>query len=245
MKVYGIIGWPLGHSFSKSYFEEKFARLGLDDHRYHNFPLETLAGLSNVLAEYPDLCGFNVTIPYKKEIVARLDDISPEAREIGAVNCVKVENGKLTGYNTDVYGFRAGLDKLIGGERPAALVLGTGGASNAVCHVLSGLGVKFLNISRSKKLNNLTYDELTPAIIEEHKLIVNTTPLGTWPDTERKPGIPYEYIGAGHYLYDLVYNPPVTAFLAEGAKRGAKTLNGETMLHEQAEKGWEIWNSRI
>ncbi len=243
MTLYGIIGWPLGHSFSKPYFEEKFARLGLGGHRYCNFPLENIGQLENVLAENPDLAGFNVTIPYKKEIIARLDGITPEAAEIGAVNCVKIEGGKLKGYNTDAYGFAAGLEKLIGAQRPAALVLGTGGASSAVRHVLSELGIKFLNVSRTKKLNNLTYGELTPAIMESHRLIVNTTPLGTWPDTDQKPEIPYEYIGPGHFLYDLVYNPPLTAFLAEGAERGARTLNGETMLHAQAEKSWKIWNN--
>lgn len=242
MKIYGIIGWPLGHSFSKPYFEDKFARLGLADHRYYNFPLENIAELSGILSEYSDLCGFNVTIPYKKEIIGWLDGISPEAEAIGAVNCVKIENGKLYGYNTDAYGFRAGLEKLIGTERPDALVLGSGGAANAVCHELSELGVKFFNVSRSKKLNNLTYDELSPEIMSAHRLIVNTTPLGTWPDTEQKPDIPYDHIGPQHLLYDLVYNPPVTAFLAKGRKRGAKTLNGETMLHAQAEKSWAIWN---
>ncbi len=241
MRIYGIIGWPLGHSFSKPYFEEKFARLGLGDCRYCNFPLENIGRLSEMLAAHPDLCGFNVTIPYKKEIIGLLDEISPEAAEIGAVNCVKVENGKLKGYNTDAYGFRTGLEKLIGAERPAALVLGTGGASAAVCHVLSKLGIKFFNVSRSTGPNNLTYADLTPAIMESHRLIVNTTPLGTWPETEQKPDLPYEHIGPGHFLYDLVYNPPVTAFLAEGAERGAKILNGETMLHAQAEKSWEIW----
>ena len=241
MRIYGIIGWPLGHSFSKPYFEGKFARLGLDDRRYYNLPIENIAELSEILAEYPELAGFNVTIPYKKDIIGRLDEISPEAAEIGAVNCVKIENEKLKGYNTDAYGFRAGLEKLIAAERPAALVLGTGGASAAVCYVLSQLGVKFLNVSRTKKLNNLTYGELTPAVMESHPLIVNTTPLGTWPDTEEKPDIPYDSIGPEHFLYDLVYNPPVTAFLAEGVKRGAKTLNGETMLHAQAERSWEIW----
>ncbi len=243
MKVYGITGWPLGHSFSKPYFEDKFARLGLVDHRYYNFPLKNIGELSDILAEHPDLCGFNVTIPYKKEIIGRLDWISPEAKKIGAVNCVKIVDGKLKGYNTDAYGFREGLEKLIGSERPAALVLGTGGACAAVCHVLADLDVKLFNVSRSKKLNYLSYGELTPELMESHRLIVNTTPLGTWPDTEQKPAIPYEYIGGGHFLYDLVYNPPVTAFLAEGLKCGAKTLNGETMLRAQAEKSWEIWNS--
>lgn len=301
MKIYGIIGRPLGHSFSKPYFERKFAELGLTDHRYYNFPLETIAGVAAIRDEYPDLAGFNVTIPYKKEIIPLLDGISDEARAIGAVNCVKVVDRKLYGYNTDAYGFGIGLEKLLGtelhgvqgaggefsgtrrttgsvasgthranmdfsgtqdtklsgtrdsspkfskiqqadGKLPSALVLGSGGAASAVCYVLDRLGIEFCNVSRSKKPDNLTYEELSPAIMRSHRLIVNTTPLGTWPDVDNKPGIPYEHIGPGHFLYDLVYNPPVTAFLAEGRKRGAATLNGETMLHAQAERNWEIWN---
>jgi shikimate dehydrogenase len=253
VKIFGIIGRPLGHSFSKPYFEQKFAALGLDDHRYYNFPLDDIAGLSEILAEYPDLAGFNVTIPYKREIVPWLDGISDEARAIGAVNCVKISGGKLYGYNTDVDGFRVGLEKLLGvrfpdggfsgAQLPSALVLGTGGASAAVCYALSKSGIQFLNISRTKKSDNLTYSGLSPSIVQSHKLIINTTPLGTWPDTDAKPDIPYESVGKEHFLYDLVYNPPVTAFLAEGRKRGAAILNGETMLHAQAEKNWKIWNS--
>lgn len=241
MKTYGIIGWPLGHSFSKRYFEDKFAALGLSDHRYLNFPLEDISGLSEILATHPDLRGFNVTIPYKKEVMDRLDAISAEAGAIGAVNCVKIEDGKLHGYNTDAGGFRAGLTQLIGGARPGALVLGTGGASNAVRYVLEKAGIDYLIVSRAKTSDTITYTELTPDIIGEHKLIVNTTPLGTWPDVEAKPAIPYAAVGPEHFLYDLVYNPAVTAFLAEGQKRGAAILNGETMLREQAEMSWRIW----
>jgi shikimate dehydrogenase len=249
MKIYGIIGRPLGHSFSKSYFEQKFAALGLDDHRYCQFPLETIGELAGVLTEYPDLAGFNVTIPYKREIIPLLDTISDEAQAIGAVNCVRISNGKLHGHNTDAYGFRVGLEKLLemrflnGEKLPGVLVLGTGGASAAVRYVLSVLDIQFVNVSRTKNSDNLTYAELTPDIIREHKLIINTTPLGMWPDTESKPDIPYEGIDSGHLLYDLVYNPTVTAFLAEGQRRGAKILNGEAMLYAQAEKSWEIWSN--
>lgn len=242
MKVYGIIGWPLGHSFSKRWFEEKFAAMGLEDHRYLNFPIENISELDRILAGNPDLCGFNVTIPYKKEIIELLDDISDEARAIGAVNCVKITGGRMKGYNTDVYGFRAGLTGLIGTQRPKALVLGTGGASNAVRFELERAGIDYLMVSRSKNAGTVTYDELSPAMIETRKLIVNTTPLGTWPDTGSSPAIPYDSIGPEHFLYDLVYNPPETTFLAEGRKRGAATLNGETMLLKQAEKNWEIWS---
>jgi shikimate dehydrogenase len=194
------------------------------------------------LAEYPDLQGFNVTIPYKKEIIPLLNTISPEAEAIGAVNCVKVAGGKLHGHNTDAVGFEAGLARLIGSERPLALVLGTGGASFAVRYVLGRLGIDHSVISRTKSADTITYNELTPETVEEHRLIINTTPLGTWPDVESKPAIPYDALSPQHFLYDLVYNPPVTAFLAEGMKRGAATLNGEVMLTVQAEESWNIWN---
>jgi shikimate dehydrogenase len=250
--IYGIIGRPLGHSFSKPYFERKFIETGLAGHRYYNFPLNSISELPDVLAEYPGLAGFNVTIPYKKEIIPLLDEISDDARAIGAVNCVKVSGGKLYGHNTDAYGFRVGLEKLLGiqvlnnsrplPQLPDALVLGSGGASAAVCHVLSEFKIQFLNISRIKKIDNLIYSELSPSVMDSHRLIINTTPLGTWPDAEAKPDIPYECVGEGHFLYDLVYNPPLTAFLAEGKLRGATVLNGETMLRAQAEKSWEIWN---
>jgi shikimate dehydrogenase len=242
MKIYGIIGRPLGHSFSKRYFEEKFAAEGLSDHRYCNFPLNDIAELSNILAEHPDLLGFNVTIPYKQEIIDRLDDVSPEAKAIGAVNCVKIEGARLVGYNTDATGFAAGLAKLIGSEHPRALVLGTGGASRAVRYVLERAGIEYSVISRTKTADTITYDELTPLIIKAHPLIINTTPLGTWPHTDGKPAIPYGAISPHHFLYDLVYNPPVTAFLAEGRERGAVTINGGEMLTVQAEESWKIWN---
>lgn len=242
MNIYGIIGWPLGHSFSQRYFEEKFAAMGLDDHKYCNFPIENISKLPEILAGHPDLRGFNVTIPYKKEVMPLLDDISDEAKAIGAVNCVKITGGKLKGYNTDAHGFRVGLTGLIGSQKPQALILGTGGASNAVRYVLTQAGIGYLMVSRTKTPDTITYDELTPEIVASHKLIVNTTPLGTWPDAAARPDIPYEHIGPEHFLYDLVYNPAVTAFLTEGQKHGAATLNGETMLYGQAEMNWTIWN---
>ncbi len=274
MRVFGIIGRPLGHSLSKAYFEEKFQESGLDDCSFHKFQLDTIGALDEVLERYgSDLRGFCVTIPYKKEIIARLDTISPDALAIGAVNCVRVTTAdgkpRLAGFNTDAHGFRVGLDSLLQGERPRALVLGTGGASCAVRRVLESAGIEYRMVSRSgnghgelagarqpistsrsepdRSHNNiltlLTYEELTPEVIDTHRLIVNTTPLGTFPDVDTKPALPYDALTAGHYLYDLVYNPPVTAFLAEGAARGARTLNGETMFCAQAERNWEIWTA--
>lgn len=242
MRVFGIIGRPLGHSLSKVYFEEKFSVLGLDDCRFEKFQLDDVSALDTVLKE-EGLKGFCVTIPYKKEIMERLDKISDEARAIGAVNCIKVANGKLSGYNTDAHGFRVGLDKLLGDARPRALVLGTGGASAAVCYVLEQSGIDYRMVSRMGGDGLLRYEELTSEEMESHRLIINATPLGTFPNLEERPAIPYDAIDSGHYLYDLVYNPPITAFLAEGQKRGAKILNGEKMFRTQAEKNWTIWNS--
>jgi shikimate dehydrogenase len=242
MKVYGIIGWPLGHSFSQRYFEEFFAASGLTDHRYYNFPIDNIGGLADILAKHPNLAGFNVTIPYKKDVIGWLDTVSTEAQAIGAVNCVKIIDGRLHGYNTDVKGFAVGLVQLIGTKRPRALVLGTGGASLAVRYALGQAGIDYTVVSRTKTAETITYQELTPTIMREHLLVVNTTPLGTWPDVEGKPDIPYECITPEHFLYDIVYNPSVTAFLREGQNRGAKTLNGEVMLYRQAEENWKIWN---
>lgn len=245
MKTYGIVGWPLEHSFSKKYFEEKFAALGLGDHRYCNFPIRDISELPEIIAAHPDLQGFNVTIPYKKDVIAFLDSVSPEATAIGAVNCVKISGGKLTGYNTDAHGFGKGLAGLIGDRRPKALVLGTGGASNAVRYVLEQTGIDYRMVSRTETTGTIAYSHLTPEIVKNHKLIVNTTPLGMWPDTGSKPAIPYECVGPDHFLYDLVYNPALTAFLAEGQRRGAAILNGEKMLYAQAEYSFRIWTGDI
>jgi shikimate dehydrogenase len=241
----------LGHSRSKVFFDKRFADLGLSDHRFENFELDTLDALDAVLNRYGDeLRGFAVTIPYKQAIMPRLNAISPEAQAIGAVNCVTVRDGRLTGHNTDAHGFRVGLEKLIGTLRPLsaspdalrALVLGTGGASRAVRWVLESEGIEYRMVSRTPAPGLLTYNDLSPATIAAHRLIINATPLGTYPDVETKPTLPYDAITAGHFLFDLVYNPPLSAFLAEGARRGAKTLNGEAMLVAQAGKNLELWN---
>ncbi len=247
MKLYGLIGFPLGHSFSEKYFAEKFAKEGIHDTVYRNFPIESIDRVTDMINENADLCGFNVTIPYKQEIIPFLTELDVEAEKIGAVNCVKIERTletiKLTGYNTDAYGFRKSLTGLIGEIRPKALVLGTGGASKAVKYVLSDLGIEYKGVSRNASAENISYGDLTRDIAETHKLIVNCTPLGTYPKIEGCPDLPYEFIGAGHYLFDLVYNPSVTEFLRRGAQNGAKTVNGYEMLVGQAEKAWAIWNS--
>ena len=246
MRLYGLIGYPLGHSFSARYFAGKFAAERIADCEYRNFPLENISGLPAMIAANPDLQGFNVTIPYKQEIIPFLRRIDGEARAIGAVNCVSVvryvDAVELAGYNTDAYGFRRSLLGLIGDDRPAALVLGTGGSSRAVKYVLEGLGIAFRNVSRTAIGGNLSYAQLTPEIISQHKLIVNCTPLGTFPNVEECTDLPYEAIGQGHYLFDLVYNPSLTEFLRRGATNGARIRNGYEMLVWQAERSWEIWN---
>jgi shikimate dehydrogenase len=242
MPLYGLIGYPLSHSFSKDYFTTKFAEERASDCRYLNFEIDDIAKIEDVIRSNPTLAGFNVTIPYKKEIIPYLDAISKEATEIGAVNCVKIAGGRLTGHNTDAYGFALSLEELIGASRPRALVLGSGGAAEAVRYVLRTIGVEYITVSRTKKSGNITYEELTSEIIEERKLIINTTPLGMYPAVEAAPDIPYDGIGTGHFLFDLIYNPATTRFLGEGERRGAKTINGLAMLTAQADRSWQIWN---
>lgn len=245
MKRYGLIGYPLGHSFSQRYFTEKFEREGIAGCTYENFPIESIDRLDEVLERHPDLCGFNVTIPYKERIIPRLRSMAEEARKIGAVNCVRVTPEGLVGHNTDAYGFRTSLLKLLDGAHPErALVLGTGGASKAVKYVLEQLGIPFDVVSRKASAGNFTYDELTSETVRTRRLIVNATPLGTFPKTDECPDIPYAAIGETHFLFDLVYNPPLTEFLRRGRQQGAAIANGYDMLVGQAEKAWSIWNGK-
>lgn len=236
MALYGLIGHPLGHSFSRAYFTEKFKKLHCND-RYLNFDLETIDGIRSMLLDHPDLKGFNVTIPYKEAIIPFLDGMDEVATEVGAVNTVKVmANGRLKGFNTDVVGLEE-----IGIWNPA-LVLGTGGASKAVQYVMKKHGIPFHLVSRDGSRGDYTYGTLTPDIVRRHKLIVNATPLGTFPKVDECPSIPYEALTPEHLLMDLVYNPEETAFLRRGKQCGAKTVNGLAMLYAQAEASWKIWN---
>lgn len=244
-KLYGLIGHPLSHSFSKKYFTEKFEKEGIANCRYELFDLETIDELKIILNQNQDLQGFNITIPYKQEVFPFLDEIEDNARKIGAVNVVKIEGSNLKGYNSDYYGFRSSLEKWVG-DRPlnGALILGTGGASKAIKCALEDLNVPVQYVSRNAGENIITYADLKAdnRILSSNNLIVNCTPLGTFPNTDACPDIPYESLTESHFLYDLVYNPEQTTFMKKGLAYSAKVKNGYEMLVLQAEKSWEIWN---
>jgi len=247
MRKYGLIGYPLGHSFSKKYFTEKFQSEHIPDCSYDNFPLENLNGFLELIKSDSELNGLNVTIPYKSEIIRFLNVVDPEAGDIGAVNVIKIKRGNgqftLFGYNSDVTGIRDTLLPFIGDNVTNALVLGTGGSSRAVCYVLDKFGLKVNLVSREKKHGALSYADIDSVILDASQLIINTTPLGMFPDVTGKPDINYEGLNKNHILFDLVYNPEITSFLRMGAEHGCKVISGIKMLHSQAEKAWEIWNS--
>ncbi|MBN1415363.1 MAG: shikimate dehydrogenase [Bacteroidales bacterium] len=248
MILFGLIGNPLSHSFSKQYFTDKFRKEALSDHRYENFPLRSMEELPELIVKYPDLQGLNVTIPYKEQVLRFLDHCDENARAIGAVNTIKIIRDKrkaiLEGYNTDAFGFYASLKPFLDKDVTNALILGTGGASKAIAHVLKHLGISFLFVSRHpKKSSQISYEQLCGPVLYMHQLIINTTPVGMHPDEDAFPDIPYEFITGRHILYDLIYNPLETKFLKKGREMGAHVINGLNMLHLQAEKAWEIWNN--
>lgn len=240
-KNYGVIGFPLTHSFSPDYFKNKFQRENIEAN-YAAIQIENLNQLRKLVSE-KKLAGFNVTIPYKEKIISLLDSLSDEAEEIGAVNCVKIESGKLIGYNTDAYGFEIALKEVMKLKHENALVLGIGGAARAVKYVLKNLGINFKSVVRDKTKGDLLWNEVTEKIISEHTLLINCTPLGMLPNEKSFPPIPYSAINDMHLLFDLVYNPAETLFLKKGKEQGASISNGLHMLELQAEKSWEIWNS--
>lgn len=253
--IFGLIGKRLDYSFSRSYFTEKFESLGLQDHEYRNFEIpdaselvrfresvtydlqtRTTAGKSEIIR------GLNVTIPYKQDIMDILDEISPEARDIGAVNTIAIEDNRWTGYNTDAYGFGKGLSPFLPIKKNA-LILGTGGASKAVAYTLESMQIPYLFVSRNPKDEfTIDYKSVSPQVMKMVGLIINTTPLGTHPDIEVAPEIPYDQVTGQHVFYDLVYNPPQTLFMKKASAQGAQVINGKQMLVHQAEKAWEIWN---
>ena len=236
---FGLIGYPLSHSFSPSYFAKKFADLGIKDSEYLAYELEDIVQVEPLLQS--GVKGLNVTIPYKEQVIPYLDRLSDEAKKIGAVNTIKISDEGVVGYNTDVYGFQKSLELFLGGKKiQKALVLGSGGAAKAVKFALETLGILFTTVSRQAAF--LQYKDLNKKIIDDHQLVINTTPLGMSPKIHTCPNIPYHLLSDEHFLYDLVYNPEKTLFLKQGSARGASVKNGYDMLVLQAEKSWEIWN---
>jgi shikimate dehydrogenase len=243
MMNFGLIGKSLSHSFSRSYFEKKFIENELKDHFYINFELETIEQFKDVL-KTQNLKGLNVTNPYKESIIQFLDELSIEAKEIGAVNCIKIVNGKTIGYNTDAYGFGQSIKPFLDTTHDRALILGTGGASKAVAYALKKIGVEvfFTTSSTKKNTNTFFYHEINERMMDAFKLIINTTPLGLYPNVNEAPALPYHLFTDKHLAYDLIYNPEQTLFLKQAKEKGAVIINGLSMLHLQAEKSWEIWN---
>ncbi|MDR1097429.1 MAG: shikimate dehydrogenase [Tannerella sp.] len=248
-KKYGLIGYPLGHSFSKDFFNQKFSSENIDA-EYVNFEIENVNDLKYVLRENPDLHGLNVTLPHKMNVIPLLDSITDNARNIGAVNVIKFKRGglfgklHLEGHNSDITGFKKSIEPLLmNGMHGKALILGTGGASKAIYHGLKQLGIDSTFVSRTQQDFCITYDEITRNTMENYTVIVNTTPLGMYPKTDICPGIPYKYVTPRHILYDLLYNPDETLFMKKGKERGATVKNGLEMLLLQAFISWEIWNA--
>ncbi|GHA69442.1 shikimate dehydrogenase family protein [Pontibacter akesuensis] len=245
MRKFGLIGKKLGHSFSKKYFTEKFAREGIADSSYALYELPQIEDLLPLLQQEPELVGLNVTVPYKEQVLPLLDALDKAAARIGAVNTIKIENGRTTGYNTDYTGFNQTMERFYPPQvREQALVLGTGGAAKAVWAALEALGIPFKRVSRQENKGQLTYEQLTPEVVGKYNLLINTTPLGMYPDVQEAPALSYKSITARHYAYDLVYNPEQTLFLQKCAANGAKTINGLPMLYAQADSAWHIWSSR-
>ncbi|MHA6246544.1 shikimate dehydrogenase family protein [Pontibacter sp. CAU 1760] len=242
MRKFGLIGKKLGHSFSKKYFTEKFEREGITDAQYELYELPAAQEIRDLLQEEPELVGLNVTVPYKEEVLPLLDELDAVAATIGAVNTIRIRDGRAKGFNTDYIGFRTSLEKFYT-TKGQALVLGTGGAAKAVWAALDALQVPYQKVSRMAGGQVLGYEQLTPALMQQYNLIINTTPLGMHPHTETAPPLPYEALNSAHFLYDLVYNPEETQFLKHGKAAGAKTCNGLAMLYRQADAAWDIWNS--
>ncbi len=248
MEKYGLLGFPLGHSFSRNYFNQKFEAEGIDA-EYVNFEIPDIKELKTILKENPDLRGLNVTLPYKTQVIPLLDELDEDAKQIGAVNVIKFKKGlfgktKLKGYNSDIIGFKESIEPQLKEHHTKALILGTGGASKAVFHGLKQLGIDPVYVSRTPGEFNITYNEITADTMDKYKVIVNTTPLGMHPHINSCPDISYEYITPDHLLYDLLYNPDETLFMKKGKEKGANVKNGLEMLLLQAFAGWEIWQKK-
>ncbi|NND31167.1 MAG: shikimate dehydrogenase [Saprospiraceae bacterium] len=243
-RKFGLIGYPLSHSFSKKYFTDKFEKESIHETSYENFPIEDIGQMLSLFENHPALIGLNVTIPYKELVLEHLDELARDAKEIGAVNTIKrCDGGKLKGYNSDIYGFGETLHRFVKSHHPSGvLILGTGGASKAVRYVCEKMGFHVRFVSRKESSSTLSYAQLNREVIHQHLLIINTTPLGMYPDINEFPPIPYHHLLPQHYLLDLIYNPAETAFLQRGAAMGCQVKNGLEMLILQAEKSWSIWN---
>ena len=241
MDKYGIIGFPLGHSFSKGFFTEKFARESIDA-QYLNFEIPDATMLKDVLRENPELRGLNVTLPHKQAVIPLLDELSDEAREIGAVNVIRIRDGRLKGFNSDIIGFSESIKPLLQPHHSKALILGTGGASRAIRVGLSRLGIEWTYVTRSPREGMFAYSDLTPEVMKEYTVIVNCSPVGMFPKVDQAPAIPYELLTPKHLLFDLVYNPEDTLFMQKGREQGAIVKNGLEMLHLQAVASWRFWN---
>ena len=241
MRKFGLIGYPLSHSFSQKYFTEKFQQLGITDARYELYPIEHIDEVKDLLKD-PELCGLNVTIPYKKLVIPYLSNTDSTVSQIKACNCIHIKDGHATGYNTDTVGFRSSLERKLEPYHKRAVILGTGGASSAVEYVLKQLHIAYVFVSRKPEPGQLSYEQVDREVLYEHTLVINTTPLGMYPKVEESPPLPYDAVGPQHYLFDLVYNPSLTMFLRLGQERGAAIENGYDMLVGQAEESWRIWN---
>jgi len=242
MRLFGLIGFPLTHSFSKKYFSEKFKAEKLADCRYENFQIESVEELPKIISSNPSLEGVNVTIPHKESVIKFLHEKTGLVEWVGACNCIKIKDSKLTGYNTDIIAFDRSLTKKLKPNHRRALILGTGGAAKAIEFVLAELGIEYQFVSRNPTVNQISYQQLDVETIKSHPLIINTTPVGMYPKIDEAPPIPYDAITSEHFLFDLTYNPEKTLFLQRGEERGAAIENGYEMLVMQAEESWKIWN---
>ena len=242
MRQFGLIGYPLAQSFSQKFFTEKFAKENLSDCRYDTFSIPLIDGLRDVLKNNPELCGLNVTIPYKEQVLSFLDEKTPLVKKIKACNCIKIKDGKLTGHNTDAPAFETSLREKLQPHHTKALILGTGGAAKAVEYSLTQLNISFKNVSRKPSAKSFSYEQLTDKLMQEYLLVINTSPLGMHPNIVEAPQIPYHALTPRHYLFDLIYNPAKTLFLQKGEQQGAAIKNGYEMLVLQAEASWQIWN---
>lgn len=242
MRQYGLIGYPLLHSFSKKYFTEKFLRQEIYDAEFLNFSIPEISELNNIFFDHPQLKGLAITIPYKKSVIEYIDDVSEIVKETGACNCIKIWQQIKTGYNTDVTGFEKSFTKHLKSHHTKALILGSGGSAAAVQYVLRKLQINYRIISRTISHNNLNYSDINELLLQEYTIIINCTPLGTYPEINNMPYLPYQFLSPKHYLFDMVYNPPLTQFLQHGGEQGCVVQNGYEMLVIQAEENWKIWN---